>query len=254
MAKKRNARYKLTWVKQKRHWRKIYRGRAYTFKPHDGEGQAESYQRCLSEWLDTKAELDAKEHRTFREQNGSYVAPAQTALATKIQSLIDAFGDSDQLRFFVCKLLDIECQLEHEQAARDALSAPSKPPAGRPPWEAPTTATETLQGAISAFLKEISESKSRSRLMACRKSLVLFTEHLPASCELTPDALTSDHLASFAEMIKAKYPNNQTAFQRSQPVQQFARWCYHRELIDQRPRILECGSLIPRAIIINHVH
>ena len=292
MPKKRNTRYKLTWVKQKRHWRKIYRGRAYVFKPLDGEGQAESYQRCLSEWLDTKAELDAKEHRTFREQNASYIAPAQTALATKIQSLIDAFGDSDQLRFFVRQLLDMEAraeaiakstedssdtvhgrevnhaeeaadailwdadqlgtvpledQLRHEQAARDALGAPSKPPAGRPPWEAPTTATETLQGAVSAFLKEISESKSRSRLMACRKALRLFTEHLPASCELTAEALTSEYLASFADAIKTKYPNNQTAFQRSQPVQQFTKWCYQRELIDHMPRLLEKGSLIPRA-------
>ena len=56
--RKRNTRYKLTWIERSRRWKKRYRGKDHYFPLEAGETKASSYGRCLAAWQAKKQELD----------------------------------------------------------------------------------------------------------------------------------------------------------------------------------------------------
>lgn len=58
-SKTKGKRYQLTWEAKPRRWRKVYRGRTYTFAALDHESKAQSYARCLQLWQDKRREVDA---------------------------------------------------------------------------------------------------------------------------------------------------------------------------------------------------
>ena len=72
--------YRLTWDRCNRRWKKIYKGRAYYFPLLPGETKASSYPRALAAWEKKKAENDG-------------LARAEDQNSQKWQTIIDFLAD-----------------------------------------------------------------------------------------------------------------------------------------------------------------
>ncbi|WP_149499228.1 tyrosine-type recombinase/integrase [Roseiconus lacunae] len=269
--------YRLSYRKKEKRWRKFYRGKYYHFPLRDGETKEGSYQRVLNEWLSRKAVIDSAESA----DNSQAVERSWRTFLDDVRSLqqriINSYGDTEETREiwlaiekqFVDGLIKVETargahanadqrkflkgmlestvqslQEAHWQPTREFhenAGVATVEATGAPPWEGWASGLDDLRQLAKGFVANVRADSSIRRAENVRRDVDRFLSTLPGNAD-AESAFASTMLDGYLQAIKGLDLSASTKRDRIASVKQFATWLFEREHLSTLPRLIQAGK------------